>query len=250
MVAGSRTSLAGTVASRSVAGVYAGEGGEATGAELRGVHPARVADRDVEALRHDAGDHDGIGADLVALVAALDAEVAGGVRQRGADVRRPGRQVPAQRPVVLHPGSELGRALDALEVDVAGELVGAEYAGLCVEVGVRVGSGTRAQSRSVVVGVVRADGPLADAEDHELGRTQRRDADEDDEPAVDDVVLRHRGAVAPARRTRPPAWCRPGGRRATAWSGSPRPARGRGPRAARRSARTRPTGDRGRWIAR
>ena len=39
-------------------------------------------------------------------------------------------------------------------------------------------------------------GPLADAEDHELGRLDRRDADQADQPAVVEIVLRHRRAVA------------------------------------------------------
>ena len=38
--------------------------------------------------------------------------------------------------------------------------------------------------------------PLADAEDHELGGLQRRDADQADQPAVVEVVLRHGRAVA------------------------------------------------------
>src|SRR3954447_2160281 len=38
--------------------------------------------------------------------------------------------------------------------------------------------------------------PLADAEDDELGRTQRGDADQADQPPVIEVVLRHRRAVA------------------------------------------------------
>src|SRR5262245_40034696 len=37
---------------------------------------------------------------------------------------------------------------------------------------------------------------LADAEDHELGGFDHRDADETDEPAVVEVVLVHRAAVA------------------------------------------------------
>ncbi len=199
MVAGSRTSLAGTVASRSVAGVDAGEGGEATGAELRGVHPARVADGDVEALRHDAGDHDGIGADLVALVTPLDAEVAGGVRQRRADVRRPGRQVPAQRPVVLHPRGQVGRALRCARSGHggrAGRGAGCRPWSTWARGSGRA-RGRAAQSSSGSSGSSEPSGPLADAEDHELGRPHRRDADEYDEPAVVDVVLRHRGPVAP-----------------------------------------------------
>src|SRR6266511_1155129 len=39
-------------------------------------------------------------------------------------------------------------------------------------------------------------GPLADAEDHELGGPGRGDADDADEPAVGQVVLGHRGGVA------------------------------------------------------
>src|SRR4051812_32100772 len=42
----------------------------------------------------------------------------------------------------------------------------------------------------------RVGGELADAEDHELRRLDRRDPDEADQPAVVEVVLRHRGAVA------------------------------------------------------
>src|SRR4051812_47005916 len=54
----------------------------------------------------------------------------------------------------------------------------------------------RGASRLVVVGV-RAESPLTDADDHELGRPQRRDADKDDEPAVVDLLLRHRALVTP-----------------------------------------------------
>ena len=39
-------------------------------------------------------------------------------------------------------------------------------------------------------------GHLADAEDDELGRVQRRHADQADQPAVVEIVLRHRRAVA------------------------------------------------------
>src|SRR5437660_1613316 len=42
----------------------------------------------------------------------------------------------------------------------------------------------------------RAASPLADSDDHELGRLHRRHADDEDQPAVVDVVLCHRGPVA------------------------------------------------------
>src|SRR5262252_3360255 len=38
--------------------------------------------------------------------------------------------------------------------------------------------------------------PLPDAEDHELGRLDRGDADQADQPAVVEIVLRHGAAVA------------------------------------------------------
>jgi hypothetical protein len=43
---------------------------------------------------------------------------------------------------------------------------------------------------------LRSGRPLADAEDHELGRVRRREANLADHSAVVDVVLRHRRAVA------------------------------------------------------
>ena len=89
----------------------AAEGGQATGTELGGVDPARVANGHVEAPRHHARDHDGVVADTVAPDAPLDAEVAGGVGQGRAEVGRAGRQVPPQRPVVLDPRRQLGGAL-------------------------------------------------------------------------------------------------------------------------------------------
>src|SRR5689334_12510113 len=61
---------------------------------------------------------------------------------------------------------------------------------------------------------LRLSGVLEDAEDHELGRPHRRDADLADQAPVEDVVLRHRGAVAgdeerlllraPEQRAQPP----------------------------------------------
>src|SRR5205085_2589525 len=50
-----------------------------------------------------------------------------------------------------------------------------------------------AMAGSSRVGVGR---PLADTEDDELRRIGRRHADQADQPAVVEVVLRHRGAVA------------------------------------------------------
>src|SRR5207237_5961784 len=43
---------------------------------------------------------------------------------------------------------------------------------------------------------LRVGSPLADAEDYELGGLGRGQADEDDEPAVVEVVLRHGRSVA------------------------------------------------------
>src|SRR5213082_3134058 len=48
-------------------------------------------------------------------------------------------------------------------------------------------------ARGVGHGIAR---PLADAEDHELGRVHGGHADQADQPAVVQVVLRHGGAVA------------------------------------------------------
>src|SRR3954454_65044 len=58
----------------------------------------------------------------------------------------------------------------------------------------RLAAMSRSLSRSLLLCVAR---PLADPEDHELGRLQRRDADQADEAAVVEVVLRQRRPVAP-----------------------------------------------------
>ena len=50
--------------------------------------------------------------------------------------------------------------------------------------------------KPVLFGYLRASGPLRDAEDDELGGLHRRDADQDDQPAVVYIVLGHGGAVA------------------------------------------------------
>src|SRR5438094_6312911 len=49
---------------------------------------------------------------------------------------------------------------------------------------------------SVLSSAAGVRGPLADAEDHELRRLDRRHADEADEAPIVQVVLRHRRAIA------------------------------------------------------
>ena len=77
----------------------------------------------------------------------------------------------------------------------------------------------------VLLSLSACGGPQADAEDDELGRLHRRDADHADQPAVVDVGLRHRRAVALDEERLLAAWCPRARRCARRRSGSSRSSR-------------------------